>query len=413
MSSLAFQDAMRRLSELDGNSRRLPNHHSHIHGRTSCLSSIPKTSNDSRWHRIRRAGKNAASLDYSLWAVEDKFPVPPREREEKRFEREATLWMKDRTQQRQKQKVRGKAALKKMRQEKYKPVYGEFGHSTRGGLISLGEIKSELDFSIQKARTEPGPAYYTLPDTFNMSRGGKFSSAVPKSDLDYRIREAKQSPAPCDYNTSISALKQTGALSFAEGKPKTHLERRLEEARNSPGPGEYNISYNYAKNISGGQWKSPAQFSQKERELRKAARLPGPSYYNPDNFRHKRVKSSRWREDSKVVKKSKTELYVLSSKDEDIKKKCRYDVKKLRKLQKMKRLANQKRREDFSETIRFHCCCEMLHTVFNLNESDAEKNCPQCMGKTRDPNIQDESGYAWKGLSPRIENKDGSFDYSY
>lgn len=55
-----------------------------------------------------------------------------------------------------------------------------------------------------------GPGeYMKLPDTLDGLNGGRFGEARPKSDLEWTIARAKKMPGPAEYETKIAPLPGT------------------------------------------------------------------------------------------------------------------------------------------------------------------------------------------------------------
>ncbi len=96
--------------------------------------------------------------------------------------------------------------------------------------------KSYLDQEIHRAKGIPGPCTYTLPDASPSARsGGRFSTAHAKSDVEWSIFRAKSLPAPGQYEPARLPGPVGGRISTAHVRGSIDLE--IHRAKDIPGPG--------------------------------------------------------------------------------------------------------------------------------------------------------------------------------
>eukprot|EP00941_MAST-03F_sp_MAST-3F-sp1_P003012 g3012.t1 len=293
-----------------------------------------------QWSALRKAGKKAAAIDYTLWA---RGPGDPSKEEMLRNAQNLLLNENevDDEEVARLEVARMKAAAERAKRDelieeakkKYVPKYGEIGHFATGGFISDSVPKSDVDWAVIRAKEMPGPGAYTLPDLADEMLGGKFSTAVPKSELDYRISEARQMPGPGtstdsnfvfyffslhivhfltkrmkgEYKLPV-ALNQTGGV-FTKGVSKSELDWAIYRAQQKPGPGEYKTFSTLKK--SGGRWGKQITESEIDKTIRRARSIPGPGHYYKDRT-SLNLKGGKW---SVSSPKSYLDWIILNAKE--------------------------------------------------------------------------------------------------
>jgi hypothetical protein len=90
--------------------------------------------------------------------------------------------------------------------------YHPDGHyKVNGGRFSNSKPKSDVDWSIYRAKQQPGPGQYKVSKDITLP-GGKFNMSNPKSDVDWAILKASQSPSPQDYLVKQSSENRVHIL---------------------------------------------------------------------------------------------------------------------------------------------------------------------------------------------------------
>jgi hypothetical protein len=187
----------------------------------------------------------------------------------------------------------------------------------RGGVISKGSAKSDVDWAIYRASSIPGPQDYAAPP-LPRKGGGCFSNAVVPSTLDVLMHYASQTPSPAEYNTNVLTLPKGGKLNmdtntktwldliamrasetpgpsdnkplrqslpgggrFSTANPKDHVETLIYNKREIPGPGKYGNADRAPRQTAGARFNESRPLSEVDILIKKSAEMPAPGDYNP------------------------------------------------------------------------------------------------------------------------------------
>ncbi len=101
--------------------------------------------------------------------------------------------------------------------------------------IGKGGGKSDLEWTIYRAKQVPGPQSYS-PPTSAAIEGGRINRAKPKSNLEWIIYRAKNTPGPAEYDVGKTLLPKGGK--FSSANPKSDVEWKIYRAKDVPAPGE-------------------------------------------------------------------------------------------------------------------------------------------------------------------------------
>ena len=156
---------------------------------------------------------------------------------------------------------------------------------TKGGLM-----KSDIDWKVQYAKTQPGPSQYDLNDTLGARiSGGRFNKGKPKSDIDWKVLAARtSSPGPGCYITgSSTSLTKGSRISKSErwGKHATGGSKPSpgeEFLHGTPGPGSYDVSISMKAHAFKGAPRmrsGKAMKSDVEWRIYEHGSSPGPGHY--------------------------------------------------------------------------------------------------------------------------------------
>jgi hypothetical protein len=128
-----------------------------------------------------------------------------------------------------------------------------------GGKFDKSTPKTELDYSIQRAKQMPGPGQYKAANSHIV--GGIISPSVLKSDIDWQIYRTSQMPAGESYQTekAYKHLETKKGGKFNPSRPKSELDHKIRTASQLPGPGDYQL-----KRLSKVTYHTPVTFERKE-----------------------------------------------------------------------------------------------------------------------------------------------------
>jgi hypothetical protein len=178
-------------------------------------------------------------------------------------------------------------------------------NGVRGGRFGTGMPKSDVEWTIYRAKQLPGPGQYGVPS--RRLSGGRFSTCNPKTDVECQMIRASKIPAPGQYD--IRDHVPNGGR-FSNAVPKSDLEwkmiraaqvtlppialaRRyharlqvlssravadLTAAAQIPGPGEYAVTKH--ERVNGGRLSTSAIVTDVDICMRRAKKLPGPGAYD-------------------------------------------------------------------------------------------------------------------------------------
>jgi|TARA_B110000090_G_scaffold110151_1_gene123353 hypothetical protein len=120
---------------------------------------------------------------------------------------------------------------------------------TGGGRFSSANPKSDIAWTISRAKSIPGPGAYQVGGLSKIG-GGRFSSANPKSEIAWIISRSEKIPGPSQYGTPELVTMEGGVLfgpeggpaSFTRPRPMTAPQKLKMEAESTlPGPGSYKL----------------------------------------------------------------------------------------------------------------------------------------------------------------------------
>jgi len=206
--------------------------------------------------------------------------------------------------------------------------------------VSFGvKDKTELEVLQKRAKSQPGPADYTV-EAKRSGLGGRFMLSNPRTTEDYSREEAAAVPGPGRYEHQAVPSAGTRPRSSLGGRHKllddrirdlhypgpghysipdlptvtvgqppfgvlgvTELEQRLRLAAEVPGPGAYPVTE--TKLPRGGRISKSERKSQTEIDLERIKGLPGPGAYGPDILPPEVKKSKRRPQTTEPVSPSK------------------------------------------------------------------------------------------------------------
>ena len=90
------------------------------------------------------------------------------------------------------------------------------GTRVGGGKFSDANPLSDLDWTISRSKTIPGPSYQPAREKIG---GGRFSTAKPKGELDWIVYRSKHIPGPSQYGTPEMVTMEGGVLFGPDGGP--------------------------------------------------------------------------------------------------------------------------------------------------------------------------------------------------
>jgi len=191
----------------------------------------------------------------------------------------------------------------------------------RGGNMTKGKTKSELERIIHSAQGMPGPQY--LPRSDNRGRSwGKGAGAPPFATAergdDPMAREQSQLPGP---KYDVRVRMGTGGIRMSKSAPKSALDVEIASKRGMPGPGAY--SYQLPPRAGGVRFGQGKTKSSLEALIDRARDQPGPGEYaySPSSRRAKEmemaatVKARAMRKNAKAVELRKAYNRTMRMKD--------------------------------------------------------------------------------------------------
>ena len=146
-----------------------------------------------------------------------------------------------------------------------------------GGKISKAKTKSDLDWTIWRAKTTPGPSDYGAPD-LPRATGVRISEARPKSELDWQILRALNTPGPGQYGSPD--MPRSGGVKWRDSEPVSELDRIITLSGSTPGPGQYSNAHKGLEACSGGRFNKSKTPDMTALAVRKSRDVPGPGAYN-------------------------------------------------------------------------------------------------------------------------------------
>ena len=142
------------------------------------------------------------------------------------------------------------------------------GDRIGGGRMSTANPLSDIDWTIIRSKSIPGPGQY--PQTpLQLAGGGRFSTANPKGELDWIQYRSKHIPGPSHYGTPQLVKMEGGVLFgpedgpeyFSRPRPLTAPQKlKLEATATAPGPGSYKLTDSVGRQVESAK-KSPARVS--------------------------------------------------------------------------------------------------------------------------------------------------------
>ena len=121
------------------------------------------------------------------------------------------------------------------------------GTRVGGGKFSDANPLSDLDWTISRSKTIPGPSYQPAREKIG---GGRFSTAKPKGELDWIVYRSKHIPGPSQYGTPEMVTMEGGVLfgpdggpgEFTRPRPMTAPQKmKMDAEATLPGPGSYRL----------------------------------------------------------------------------------------------------------------------------------------------------------------------------
>lgn len=164
-------------------------------------------------------------------------------------------------------------------------------------ILSVSGPQNDLDgvWNVPQSAAKPGPGEYPGIDKATKIGGGKFNNSRAKSDLEWTMYRAKHLPGPSDYDTPTtdvngrsSTVTKVGGGKWNRAISKSGLEWEIYRASQVPGPDyDTNSVHQYLEGKRGGNPKGarilgragfnlPAPFNQYYRGTESEA-LSGPS----------------------------------------------------------------------------------------------------------------------------------------
>jgi hypothetical protein len=157
------------------------------------------------------------------------------------------------------------------------PGPGEYGAlsppAPKGGKFNLSCPKDDVEWQMYRAAQQPGPGAYSLPEI--ALSGGKFNTSNSKSDVEWKMHDAKSKPGPADYTLPDETKRLPGGR-FNLSQPKSELEWIEHNERQKPGPGSYDAP---TAQVSGGKFNLSDAKDDVEWLMYRAAQQPGPGQY--------------------------------------------------------------------------------------------------------------------------------------
>ena len=125
------------------------------------------------------------------------------------------------------------------------------GDTIGGGRFSTANALSDIDWTIMRSKTIPGPGQYPMPP-LELSRGGRFSTAKPKGELDWVVYRSKSIPGPSQYgapklltsgaDAGVPFGPDEGPDAFTRARPITAPQKlKMDADARLPGPGSYRM----------------------------------------------------------------------------------------------------------------------------------------------------------------------------
>jgi len=123
----------------------------------------------------------------------------------------------------------------------YNPRYADASQISQ--RFSTANPKSGVELLIYEKKNLPGPGQYNVKDP--MLRGGVISKGKMKSDVDWAIYRASSIPGP---KYDLPPMRVNGLFGkIGDGNPKSNLEWTIYRAAQLPGPGAYKINGEFDK----------------------------------------------------------------------------------------------------------------------------------------------------------------------